>query len=181
MSVLKSILEGLSVPFNEGNLSAGEVVFHPYKLLYGDLKKIYKQDALSQAIRRAENSGFLKKSRIKGEVYTSLTELGTQKLEKLRGKLRLNIKTKEKEWDGKYRLVLFDIPEENRAIRDLLRNKLKELGFIGWQKSVFFSKEDVTNELRKFFEETDLGDFALVIETKDLGNKKLEYLLNKDR
>ncbi|MFC1757127.1 CRISPR-associated endonuclease Cas2, partial [Patescibacteria group bacterium] len=40
-------------------------------------------------------------------------------------------------WDGKWRLVLFDVPEKRRNARDALRNKLQELGFRELQKSVF--------------------------------------------
>ena len=83
-----------------------------------------------------------------------------------------------KEWDGKYRIVFFDIPEKDRAARDLLRAKLKEIGFVGWQKSVWIGKEDVMVELRKFFDDANLGDYVLVVETKDLGSSKLEYFLS---
>lgn len=40
-------------------------------------------------------------------------------------------------WDGKWRIVMFDIPEQARASRDALRRKLKLLGFAEFQKSVF--------------------------------------------
>lgn len=61
-----------------------------------------------------------------------------------RGKIRsgagiifnLNLK-KQKKWDGKWRLVIFDIPEERKKIRDSFRSHLKRLGFVEFQKSVF--------------------------------------------
>jgi len=40
-------------------------------------------------------------------------------------------------WDKKWRLVIFDIPEKKRNVRDAFRRKLKELGFFEFQKSVF--------------------------------------------
>lgn len=40
-------------------------------------------------------------------------------------------------WDGKWRMVTFDIPERVRLGRDALRNKLQKLGFRELQKSVF--------------------------------------------
>lgn len=42
-------------------------------------------------------------------------------------------------WDGHWYLVVFDIPEEIRGARNLLRRKLRELGFGQLQKSVFIS------------------------------------------
>jgi phenylacetic acid degradation operon negative regulatory protein len=44
-----------------------------------------------------------------------------------------------KEWDKKWRIVLFDIPEDDRDFRDLLRNHLRELKFYKLQHSVFIS------------------------------------------
>ncbi len=40
-------------------------------------------------------------------------------------------------WDGLWHAVFFDIPEELKKTRGALRNKLYELGFYHWQKSVF--------------------------------------------
>lgn len=40
-------------------------------------------------------------------------------------------------WDGTWRMVIFDVPEEIRYIRDVLREKLQKLGFYQVQKSVF--------------------------------------------
>lgn len=46
---------------------------------------------------------------------------------------------KTKKWDGKWRMVLFDIPEKSRLFRDILRKHLYELGFCKLQQSVFVS------------------------------------------
>jgi len=40
-------------------------------------------------------------------------------------------------WDGRWRIVFFDIPEKFRERRDIFRNFLKQLGFIEIQKSVW--------------------------------------------
>ncbi|MBI2024400.1 CRISPR-associated endonuclease Cas2 [Candidatus Giovannonibacteria bacterium] len=48
----------------------------------------------------------------------------------------LSIK-KPKKWDKKWRVVVFDIPEERRKIRNALRTRLKNLGFHEMQRSVF--------------------------------------------
>ena len=46
---------------------------------------------------------------------------------------------KPKQWDGKWRIVLFDIPEKDRLFRDILREHLYALGFFKLQHSVFVS------------------------------------------
>lgn len=47
------------------------------------------------------------------------------------------MKIKKTSWDGKWRVVIFDIPEKLRTSRNALREKLKKLGFYELQKSVF--------------------------------------------
>ncbi len=41
------------------------------------------------------------------------------------------------EWDGKWRIVIFDIPESKRTERQILRSILKRKGFVRLQYSVF--------------------------------------------
>ena len=50
-------------------------------------------------------------------------------------------------WDGKWRLVVFDIPEKLRKGRDALRAKIKELGFYELQKSVFVFPYECRDEI----------------------------------
>lgn len=66
----------------------------------------------------------------------------------------LSLKTK-KRWDKKWRIVLFDIPESKKKIRDALRRKLKQIGFLEFQKSVFiypFGCGDEINFIINFFD-----------------------------
>lgn len=70
-----------------------------------------------------------------------------------KGKLKaLNYKFEEmridkKDWDGKWRLLIFDIPEKIRQGRNSLREKIKNLGFYELQKSVFIFPYECKNEI----------------------------------
>ena len=48
-----------------------------------------------------------------------------------------NLKNKKEKWDGKWRMICFDIPERYKQGRDALRDKLKKIGFRELQKNVF--------------------------------------------
>lgn len=63
-------------------------------------------------------------------------------------KIVLKKKTKKKKWDGKWRGVIFDIPETNRRDRRFLRNELKLMGFKEVQKSVWVSPYNIEKELK---------------------------------
>lgn len=51
-------------------------------------------------------------------------------------------------WDGKWRIVFFDVPEKARSKRDMLRYYLRRLGMQEMQKSLFICPFDVTNEVK---------------------------------
>lgn len=65
----------------------------------------------------------------------------------LRYKLDTMIIQKPEKWDGKWRIVIFDIPEFNKQLRDTLRLKLRQLGLIELQKSVFIHPYECRNEI----------------------------------
>ena len=57
-------------------------------------------------------------------------------------------------WDGKWRIVIFDVPEKMKRAREALREKLRELGFKELQKSVFihpFECKDEIDFVTEFF------------------------------
>lgn len=64
-----------------------------------------------------------------------ITQKGREYLSKLEGKAyRLE---KPKRWDGKFRMVVFDIREKRRYHRDRLRATLELIGFYPLQRSVW--------------------------------------------
>ena len=88
-----------------------------------------------------------------GKVEIILTKNGRKKALKFQFD-EMKIK-KPDEWDGKWRVVIFDIPEKKKRAREALRDKLKELGFKELQKSVFifpFECEDEIDFIVEVFE-----------------------------
>lgn len=60
-----------------------------------------------------------------------------------------------KEWDGRWRIVSFDIPESERKVRSAIRRLLKGLGFKGFQRSVWISPLALDDRLQKIKSEVD--------------------------
>ena len=52
-----------------------------------------------------------------------------------------------KEWDGKWRVLLYDIPTRYKNASDAFREKLKQLGVYQLQKSVWVSPHDFHAEI----------------------------------
>lgn len=74
----------------------------------------------------------------------------------------------EEKWDGKWRLIIWDIPEKRKAVRNLLRSKLKELGFQQFQKSVWGTKKNCTKILREFIKQIGIENWVMVIESENI-------------
>lgn len=50
-------------------------------------------------------------------------------------------------WDGFLRIVMFDIPEDKKSTREVVRKKLEKIGFIQEQKSVFIYPFECKEEI----------------------------------
>ena len=64
-------------------------------------------------------------------------------------------------WDGKWRVVVFDIPEKYRHLRNNVRSILKRAGFVQLQQSVWvfpFDCEELTELIKT---ESNLSPFIL--------------------
>ncbi|MDP3697513.1 MAG: CRISPR-associated endonuclease Cas2 [Candidatus Taylorbacteria bacterium] len=59
-----------------------------------------------------------------------------------------NLKLKRPEnWDRKWRIVIFDISDKRKNAREVFRNKLREMGFVMIQKSVWACPWDCIDEI----------------------------------
>jgi DNA-binding transcriptional regulator PaaX len=129
-------------------------------------KRINKQE-LRREIRNLYRSKSIKKQENKdGSVTISLTEKG--KTRALTYHFEKMIIESDK-WDGKWRLVIFDIPERIRNGRYALRKKIKELGFYELQKSVWVFPYECKNEIDFIVEFFGLKEYVrfCVIESID--------------
>lgn len=117
--------------------------------------------ALYQAVRDLREKGFIETEKDGRKILLKLTETGRQ--EAITKKLLA-----QEEWDGKWRIVIFDIPEKHKNLRHALRWKLREWEFILWQKSVWVSKKDIVEPLRNFIKEIGITQWVKVFVAEDI-------------
>ena len=144
----------------DGYVRFENFAYHNYRYLYGypELKKAY----LAKALKRLREEGFVELISDE-ELVFRLTDKGKDRV------LWEKIKNSNKKWDGKWRIVVWDIPEKRRQARDLLRFKLKQLGFTRWQKSIWATKVDCAKALRDFIRQVGIEDWVMVIESDNIG------------
>lgn len=149
--------------------SLADLAFRPYRIVYGYIPKEYSRRNVQSLVNRLTRSGFIEKQFKEGEFYLRLTQIGLDKLKRNRQSRAFNIQTKKEKWDGLWRVVVFDIPEDSRRIRDKLRETLRILEFRPLQKSVWVGKGDYTKQLRKLITALGIKDFIAIFETRDMG------------
>lgn len=71
-------------------------------------------------------------------------------------------------WDGKWRIVLFDIPESRRPVRDYLRNVLKRHGFTELQRSFWVWPHRLPLYMVKMFSDPQLRRHVRVVTTHSI-------------
>ncbi|MBI2100826.1 MAG: CRISPR-associated endonuclease Cas2 [Candidatus Vogelbacteria bacterium] len=113
-----------------------------------------------------------------GTIDIVLTEAGRKKT--ISFKVDSMTINKPKQWDKKWRIVFFDIPERKKAARHALRHKLKELGFKNLQRSVFvcpYPCEDEINFIVEFFEVRPYVRYSEVTKLTNDADLKLYFEL----
>jgi phenylacetic acid degradation operon negative regulatory protein len=88
-----------------------------------------------------------KKKDYENSVLVSLTEKGMLRVLNYRFR---RLGDKKEEWDGRWRMVSFDIPNSRRKGRNALRYRLKSGGFYELQESLFLHPYDCKKEVDDF-------------------------------
>ena len=156
-SLSKLIVKSLEIA-TEGAIILEELTYSAQMRALKGLPSSKNSHALKEAVRRLKNKGIVENEiNEEGRIIIRLTNLG-------RSLLQENV---EEIWDGKYRIVVWDIPENKRRVRNLFRRKMKEFGFRVWQKSVWVSRKNVTVPIRNLIKELGLDKWVCVIESDD--------------
>jgi len=154
----------------EGGLILGltkrpDKYFKVVKKISKEWQKINER-SLRTAIQKLYQSKLIDfKEKSDGTVSMTLTDNGKKKI--IQFNLDLIEIKKPKQWDRLWRLVIFDIPEEERRGRNALAAKLKELGFYPLQKSVFIHPYECKNEVDFIVELFNLRPYVRLFTIKE--------------
>ena len=100
-----------------------------------------------------------------GQTFIQLTQKG--KIDVLLKKLEHG---QTKNWDGKWRLMIWDIPETSRQKRDQIRWFIKRLHFFLLQKSVFITPYEMSKDTVDYLVESGLMDYIRFLRVDRLDN-----------
>ena len=116
---------------------------------------------LRMAVHRLGKHGYIKKYKNEDQLVLELTDAGRDWV--------MKHGWDESNWDGIWRIVVFDVPESHRKARDALRGKLKGWGFDIWQRSVWATKKPLTDQIRSLVKDLKIDSWVMVIESTNIG------------
>ena len=121
------------------------------------------------ALDRLRRQGFIDYSSVHDRNALSITAAGEKRLYRYKFE---NLSLPEVEhWDGIWRAVMFDIPEDRKVARDALSRKLKRMGCFQLQRSVFIHYLPCREELSFMEDYFGFKDLITYMEVKEISQK----------
>ena len=122
----------------------------------------YTKKQVVRSINGLKNGKFLQIKKKGGVFEVQLTKKGREKFKEIQLQDLQIIKPPR--WDGKWRVLVFDIPENSRRYaREVLRSKVKQWGFYQLQKSVWVCPWPCEDEIRLAAELYAIAPFVNII------------------
>ncbi len=151
-----------------------ELFVKPQKLSYDEYKKIERQK-FYKLMNHLQKQGLVKKTK---EEYSKnsrwkITQKGSDKLKELReSNFQKPPAVYKKEKGNELKIIIFDIPEEEKKKRTWLRETLVNLGFSMLQKSVWMGNYKLPGGFIKDLEGLDMLSYVHIFSVNKIGTLK---------
>jgi len=157
----KIIPERYGLPFSDFNIFRDEWTNKNKK----EYEKKRSRKRFTWLIRRLKQEGYLKILKIKNNSAILITPKGLDRI----FKTKLKLIDKKPRKDGKWQMVLFDIPESKRRKRDYFRRGLQYLGYKMLQKSIWVCQYDVMQETKDLVKRYNLKEYIELLLIQKIG------------
>lgn len=174
---------------NEQSLNTRSMIFTIYgdyishygnEIWIGSLIKLlkefgHKDQAVRAAISRMSKQGWVDSRKEGTKSYYFLTNIGVARIEEAANRI---FKLQPEKWDGKWRMLIYTIPEEKRHLRDELRKELIWSGFGTISNSVWISPNNLLKQVNSLIDKYNIHDYIDVFQSDykgTQGNEKLVY------
>lgn len=167
----KGLTKMVLMSLGTGAIIGIALIFPGIGYLYKEFKKeqwekLRRRGRLQSTIKRLEEQKLVSWKERNGDLILTLTDKGKKKALKFNiDEMKIKIPNK---WDGLFRVIVFDIPEKKREVRNIFRKKLKDLGFSQMQKSVFISRYECREEIDFLRHELEVAPFVNYILAKEI-------------
>lgn len=119
------------------------------------------KEQFSRLIYRLKKNNYIKVKNLQGKKAVIITKKGIKKALRVRFKMEDSKKFPKRE-DGKWLMIMFDIPKKYNKSRNLLRSILQNLGYKMFQHSVWVTPYDVSEKTEELLQYYSLDDYVKV-------------------
>lgn len=133
--------------------------------------------AISRSLKGLRDTGLIEQTFSGQNDYARLTKEGKKKVHSLA--LESDATVLSPAWDGKWRIVLLDLPETRKDEREALRYLLKKAGFVCLKNSVWISPfpyEHLFTNIKKDF---GLKEEMIIFKVEELDKDSQELFFKK--
>ena len=183
--------------FTKGLNTAGAILFYLSEIGEGFLENLPSSYPQFDMIKELAGVGSYRKARQnwlkKKTLQTNILRLEKQGLIAKEPKRKVYFLTQEgkeiatyikdrygllsKKWDGKIRMVIFDVPEKKKYLREWLRRELFLLQYRELQKSVYIGKYPLPKDLYQEIIRERLDDYVFIFTISEFNRKKVMEIL----
>jgi hypothetical protein len=136
----------------------------------GKNKREKQRAGMMQAIYNLRNRKLIEWDRDGDKVILKITPQGRSRFV---ASYIQNLKIRKMgKWDKIWRISTFDVPNNKNSERDLLRYRLKKMGFYQFQKSAFITPFSCRNEIEAILEYYNLFDYVTYFEAKYISGEE---------
>jgi len=133
--------------------------------IFEKYQKDKKRKTFSNLIYYLKRKNYIKIKNLESKPAIILTKKGINRALEVSFKIEEKIKRK----DGKWAMLIFDVPEKHRKSRDLLRSILYNLGYKMFQQSVWITPYDVSEKTEKLLQLHDLDSYVKIFLIEEMG------------
>lgn len=140
----------------------------------------FERSAFLEKVRYLKKQGLIENFIEGKERYIEITPKGLKRIDQIKfDALRID---RSVNWDGKWRVVIFDIPEERHLERDVFRFHLGKLGFQKVQESVYVYPFECTDIINELASRHRITDYTLIMISDIIQGEEdfIEYFLDQN-
>ncbi|MFE5427480.1 MULTISPECIES: phenylacetic acid degradation operon negative regulatory protein PaaX [Bacillaceae] len=151
------------------------------KIWIGSLIRLLKEfghneQGVRVAVSRMVKQGWIQSEKQGNKSYYFLTDRGVQRMDEAANRI---YKMKPNEWDGKWRILMYTIPEDKRQLRDDLRKELLWSGFGSFSSGCWISPNDLEKQINRLIEKYDINEYVDFFISEYKGPKENQSLVEK--
>ena len=182
------IVKGIFLALAEANAAASDRIHPNIFVIIDEIYKYIKEKSnskipknkIKRALKTLEKKEILYLEEKDNKVFVHIKDKKNVLVQKYSLKALLDFKKKSKKWEGKWFLVIFDVPEKQKNKRDYMRRFLVDLGFYPYQKSVYLFPYECEKEvelIKKIVEGTRYMKYIIAERIEDESTIKTFFKL----